>query len=113
MEQSNEPFTIKRDQSYFRLLNVDHKPIGYIHFYLDAKNRYVIDSTVVDPIYRGQGLANQLLNMVIALAREEKKYLYPLCSFAVKVLQHERYCDLWDPQEGSQTGGYCYWIPSK
>jgi hypothetical protein len=50
---------------------------------------------------------------VIALAREEKKYIYPFCSFAVKVLQHEQYQDLWDPTEGNPTGGYCSWVPSK
>jgi uncharacterized protein len=113
MSELEQAFTIQRDGSYFRLLNAQKERIGHIHVYLDEKHRYIIDSTVVDINYRGQGLANQLLNTVIALAREEKKYIYPLCSFAVKVLQHERYRDLWDPQEGSPTGGYCSWIPSK
>lgn len=113
MNNTNSTFMIEREPSFFRLYNDQHEPIGHLHFYLDTHDRYVIDSTVVDVAYRGQGLANQLLNAMVALAREEKKYIYPLCSFAVKVLQNERYNDLWDPKEGSPTGGYCSWMPGQ
>jgi predicted GNAT family acetyltransferase len=113
MAEFNQIFTIQRQGSYFYGLNDQLNRVGHIHFYIDDKQRYVIDSTVVNIDYRGRGLANQLLNAVIALAREEKKYIYPLCSFAVKVLQNERYRDLWDPQEGTPSGGYCSWIPGQ
>ena len=107
-------YHIQRDGDYFRLLYQVTQRIGYIHFYEDDQQRYVVDSTVVDPAFRGQGLANHLMHAVITLAREEKKYIYPLCSFAVRVLQNERYQDLWDPKEGSPNGGgYCAWLPEE
>jgi predicted GNAT family acetyltransferase len=84
--------------------------IGEIRYHLDAANRFVVTHTYVDPTYRGQGIANQLLDQVINQATIEKKYIYPVCSFAVKVLQHQRYQHLWDPKEGSPTGGACTWI---
>jgi predicted GNAT family acetyltransferase len=105
-------YQILRDGDYFRLLYQEKQRIGYIHFYEDDRHRYVVDATVVDPSFRGQGLANHLMNAVIELARVEKKYIYPLCSFAVRVLENERFHDLWDPQEGSPVGGgYCAWLP--
>lgn len=105
-------YQLIREGDYFRLITTSQQRIGFIHFYLDEKGRYVVDSTVVDPAFRGQGLANHLMQAIITLARKEKKYIYPVCSFAVRVLQNERYQDLWDPQEGSPLGGgYCAWLP--
>jgi hypothetical protein len=105
-------YQIQRDGDYFRLIFQGDQRIGYLHFYEDDHHRYVVDATVVDSSFRGQGLANHLMHAVITLAREEKKYIYPLCSFAVRVLQNERYQDVWDPKEGSPVGGgYCAWLP--
>ncbi len=109
---NNSTFQIVADGDYFRLLNDQHQRIGFIHFFFDDQQRIVVDSTVVDRSYRGLGLANQLMNHVIEKARQEKRYIYPLCSFAVRVLQNERYQDLWDPKERSPIGGgYCAWLP--
>lgn len=84
--------------------------IGEIRYHLDKDNRMVVTHTYVDPTYRGQGIANKLLDQIIQQATKEKRYIYPICSFAVKVLQHQRYQHLWDPKEGSPTGGSCTWI---
>lgn len=45
----------------------------------------VITHTFVDPSLRGQGIANQLLDEVIAFARQHKLKIKPECSFAQKV----------------------------
>jgi predicted GNAT family acetyltransferase len=84
--------------------------IGEIRYHLDAEKRFVVTHTFVDPSFRGQGIANQLLDQIINQATKEKKYIYPVCSFAVKVLQHSKYQHLWDPKEGTPTGGSCTWI---
>jgi predicted GNAT family acetyltransferase len=84
--------------------------IGEIRYHEDEKHRLVITHTYVDMDYRGQGIANQLLNAVIALAEQHKHYIYPVCSFAVKVLQHPRYQHLWDPSEGEPSTGACTWV---
>ena len=88
----------------------DQQMIGEIRYHIDSANRFVVTHTFVDPSYRGQGIANQLLDQIITQATKEKKYIYPVCSFAVKVLQHPTYQHLWDPKEGTPTGGSCTWI---
>jgi predicted GNAT family acetyltransferase len=51
------------------------------------------------------------MDKVIQLAEQNKQYIYPICSFAVKVLQNNRYKHLWDPAEGEPSGGACTWMP--
>ena len=84
--------------------------IGEIRYHLDRDNRLVVTHTYVDPTFRGQGIANKLLDQIINQATKEKKYIFPICSFAVKILQNPQYEHLWDPKEGSPSGGACTWI---
>jgi predicted GNAT family acetyltransferase len=104
-----EPITFlsKPGRFYFEK---DNQLLAVIDYHTDEKNRIVVTHTFVDPSLRGQGIANQLLNQVIALAEAGKQYIYPICSFAVKVLQNERYQHLWDPDEGRPDGGACTWL---
>lgn len=103
-------YPIHHQSNRYWMEDKQHQLIGEIQYHLDAQQRYVVTHTYVNPNYRGQGLANQLLDQVILEARKEKKYLYPICSFAVKVLQHPRFKDLWDPKEGEPNGGSCTWV---
>lgn len=103
-------YNIRHETNRFWIANGQQQMIGEITFHLDQDKRYVVTHTFVNPLYRGQGIANQLLDQVIQLATEEKRYIYPICSFAVKVLQHPRYKHLWDPKEGEPTGGACTWV---
>ena len=103
-------FTILEQPLRFYIEDEAKQLIGEIRYHIDADHRYVVTHTFVNPAYRGQGLANQLLNQIIDRATQEKRYIYPICSFAVKVLQHPRYQHLWDPKEGEPTGGACTWI---
>jgi uncharacterized protein len=104
-----EPLLILSQPGRF-YMEKDHQILAVIDFHTDNKNRIVITHTFVDPSLRGQGIANQLLNQVIKVAEAAKQYIYPICSFAVKVLQHERYQHLWDPDEGRPDGGSCTWV---
>jgi predicted GNAT family acetyltransferase len=101
---------IQQEPNRFWIADNRQHMIGEITYHLDEDKRYVVTHTFVDPLYRGQGLANRLLDQVILLATKEKRYIYPLCSFAVKVLQHPRYRSLWDPKEGEPIGGSCTWV---
>ncbi|MBM3909849.1 MAG: N-acetyltransferase [Firmicutes bacterium] len=103
-------YIIQHQPNRFWMEDHQHQLIGEIEYHLDQAKRYVVTHTFVNPSYRGQGLANQLLDQIITLARKEKKYIYPICSFAVKVLQHPQYRDLWDPKEGEPNGGACTWV---
>jgi uncharacterized protein len=104
-----EPLNILSKPGRF-YIEKDQEDIAVIDYHIDEKNRLVVTHTYVDPSLRGQGIANQLLNKVITLAEAGKQYIYPICSFAVKVLQHSRYQHLWDPEEGMPDGGSCTWI---
>jgi predicted GNAT family acetyltransferase len=103
-------YLIQQEPQRFYILSVTQTLIGEIRYHEDEHHRLVVTHTYVDPQYRGQGIANQLLHAVIALAEQHKQYIYPVCSFAVKVLQNQRYRPLWDPKEGEPSGGACTWI---
>lgn len=87
---------------------------GEIDYEIDDKNRIVVSHTYVNPIYRGQGLANLLLNEVINLATKNKQYIVPRCSFAYKVLHaSSQYQYLLDPDDKEFGPDPCEWKPKK
>ena len=47
----------------------------------------VIDPTYVNDDYRGQGIAAQLVDRVVEMAREENKKIIPLCPYAKGMLE--------------------------
>lgn len=47
---------------------------------------WVADHTFVNPAFRGQGIAQQLMAKMAESARAEKVKIEPLCSFAVKMM---------------------------
>lgn len=53
--------------------------------------------TGVNPDYRGQGLAGQLLEQVVAKVRKENLKIYPTCPFVVRefMMNPEQYEDIW------------------
>ena len=56
----------------------------------------IIDHTFVDPAYRGQGLAEKLVEKGVEKARAEKKTIIPLCPFAKKEFERKpEYSDVW------------------
>ncbi|CAH1855316.1 GNAT family N-acetyltransferase [Convivina intestini] len=55
-----------------------------------------IDHTFVDPSLRGQGVAQQLVQAVVSLARENHQKIQPLCSYAIAFFEryHDDYQDV-------------------
>ena len=53
-----------------------------ITYSLADSNMIVIDRTFVNDDYRGQGIAAQLVDRVVKMAREENKKIIPRCPFA-------------------------------
>lgn len=56
------------------------------------KNRgdtWILDHTVVDPKYGGQGIAGKLLEEVVKNAREKNKKIVPVCSYVKKTVEKE------------------------
>ncbi|GFH43041.1 N-acetyltransferase [Lactococcus hodotermopsidis] len=57
--------------------------VGEIAF-LESENTLIIVHTGVEPNYRHQGLAEQLVFQVVEKARQEGKKIFPICPFAKK-----------------------------
>ncbi|MBP1043988.1 N-acetyltransferase [Vagococcus sp. BWB3-3] len=58
------------------------KLIAEITFSIAGDHTYIIDHTFVDDQYRGKGLAQQLVKLVVEKARAQDKKIIPLCPFA-------------------------------
>ncbi|KRN29183.1 hypothetical protein IV38_GL000063 [Lactobacillus selangorensis] len=59
----------------------------------------IIDHTFVRPDHRGQGIAAQLIEQVIAYARQQKQTIIPLCTYAQAYFkQHTDQDDILAPQ---------------
>ena len=58
-----------------------------ITYFVEDSSMIVIDRTFVDDNYRGQGIAAQLVEHVVEMAREENKKIIPRCPFAKGILE--------------------------
>ena len=58
-----------------------------ISYSIADNNMISIDRTFVNDDYRGQGIAAQLVDRVVEMAREENKKIIPRCPFAKGMLE--------------------------
>lgn len=56
--------------------------LGYIEFF-EKNNIISINKVVVEESFRGQGIANKLMEQIVNIADEKNKKINPVCSFAV------------------------------
>ena len=68
--------------SRFYKNDVNENLICEITYSIADSSVIVIDRTFVDDDYRGQGIAGQLVERVVAMAREENKKIIPRCPYA-------------------------------
>lgn len=65
---------------------------GKITYVKNGKNVMVIDHTIVEPEHQGKGYAGMLLEKMVEKAKNEKKTIVPLCSYArVKFENNKEY----------------------
>ena len=75
------------DKNRFYQIDASGNLIAEIVFTTDSQtNSLIVERTFVDPNYRGQGLAKQLVDLVVLKARQEHKHIIPLCGYVRKVL---------------------------
>ena len=55
---------------------------GEMNYTWAGETMFIIDSTHVDEAYRGQSVGKQLLEKVVAFARDKNVKIMPLCPFA-------------------------------
>lgn len=65
----------------------DENLICEISYSMADNNMISIDRTFVNDDYCGQGIAAQLVDCVVKMAREENKKIIPRCAFAKGMLE--------------------------
>lgn len=66
--------------------------IGEIIYVPSGKHLLIIEHTSVDSAYRGQGIAQELVRLVVEIAIMQGKKVIPLCPFAnAEFKKHEDY----------------------
>ena len=92
---------IKKEKNRFVLVD-SNREIGEITYFFDQKNNLVVDHTGVNPAYRGQGLAQKLVEAVLKMAEEENLKIIPICPYVLAYFQnHPELEVLWnqDPHD--------------
>ena len=77
----NKEFT--KEGTAFVLHNEKGKKVAEIHYEETDKGYVIADHTVVDDRLRGQGIAEQLLDRLVAEMEKENKTIYATCSFVI------------------------------
>ncbi len=76
--------TNNQENGIFEAFN-NGKRLGYLSYDWENDSVFAIMHTVVDPEYRGQGIAKSLLDAAVAFAREEGHKIRPVCPYVKRV----------------------------
>ena len=86
---------IKHEGNRFLIRNEDNDVIAYLSYSFENDSVLIANSTFVDPVLRGQGIARKLLDRFAEFARENGYKVRPLCSYVVdKFNSEDTYDDL-------------------
>ncbi len=66
------------------------KEVAFITFELEGDDALLATHTIVSPDYQGQGLARQLVDLLIKWAGEHQRRIVPICSY-VRRLDEQGY----------------------
>jgi predicted GNAT family acetyltransferase len=77
------------------VIRLDGNDEAEMTFRRTAPDTLLVDHTFSPPAYRGQGIAQLLMDRLIADARAEKFRIVPLCSYvAAQFRRHPEWADL-------------------
>jgi uncharacterized protein len=95
---SDQAYTVEREDNgvsgryVIRLAGADEAEMTFRHRGADT---LIVDHTGTPPAYRGQGIAQLLVDRLIADARAENIKIVPLCSYvAAQFRRHREWADL-------------------
>jgi uncharacterized protein len=54
---------------------------------VNGRDLIIVNHTIVNEGHNGQGLGKKLVNRIAEYARDEKKYIIPVCPYAKSVLE--------------------------
>ena len=79
----------KKEGTAFVLHNEEGNKIAEIHYKETDEDYVIADHTLVDESLRGLGIAEQLLDKLVAEMEKENKTIYATCSFVVWKFQEK------------------------
>jgi predicted GNAT family acetyltransferase len=71
----------------FFIHDAQQQPIATLDYVWHGQTYLSIDHTWVDPKYRGQQLAQQLISAVVDYARAQQLHILPTCSYAQIIMR--------------------------
>lgn len=83
------PLNYLEDNDRFYVCDTNDKQIAEMTFIRVGKNKATINYTYIDPDYRGKGIAEKLLDLVVKKLQQENREIIPICSFAIKKLSKQ------------------------
>jgi predicted GNAT family acetyltransferase len=98
-EQNQEELVIEKDGNGYSVRGISGQ-VGEITYQLIDVDTWAIDHTYLDSRYRGGNLARQMLDLVVAEAREAGVKIIPSCSYVLaQFKRHPEYADVWEKNE--------------
>ncbi|MGM0435912.1 MAG: GNAT family N-acetyltransferase [Bacillota bacterium] len=86
---------INHEDNRFLIKNENGEIIAYLSYSFEDDTTLIANSTFVDPVLRGQGIARKLLDRFAEYARKNGYKVRPLCSYVVdKFNSEDTYDDL-------------------
>lgn len=77
-----------REKQYVAI-DDDGREAGEVTYQTVGASILIIDHTYVDPTFRGRGIAEALVKLVVDQAIAEKKTIIPLCPFAAREFERK------------------------
>lgn len=87
---------ISERDDQFVAISDDGQEIGELNFHRINHNEIDAQTTQVDKAYRGQGVAEALLDALVEKAKEKGVTIYPTCSYVENKFNEnpEKYADI-------------------
>lgn len=64
--------------------------VGHLSYSLPDSGTMTVDYVEVSPAFRGKGMGEHLVGAAVAWARETKREVVPLCSYARTVMRRKK-----------------------
>lgn len=85
-----------QDKRQFEMHNEQGELIGEIKYMVDGDGKLLATETEVSPDYGGKGYARDLLEALVAYAREQQTTIVPICPYVIYTFKKypDRYQDV-------------------
>lgn len=74
---------VKKDNLYY--IGNEKQPLARLEYEVKENTMYINDLFVISHL-KGQGIASQLVNEALLQAKEDNLKVFPICSYAKKII---------------------------